>query len=113
MDALGHINHASYFTYFEQARIAWWYEKGICLNDLIGPVLVKAEAEYLRSLSAPAKLTIELKAHMPGRSSYWIDYDLFESGALCAKGKTKVVWVDYQSNKSIPLPESMLEHINT
>lgn len=112
MDALNHINHAKYFTYFEQARIAWWQDKNILLSGDFGPVLVKAEAEYLRAISAPSEIIIELSAHSAKRSSYWIDYSLYQSDTLCAKGQTKIVWIDYKANSSVALPPEMLKHID-
>lgn len=111
MDALGHINNASYFSYFEQARISWWLENGIHLTGDTGPVIIKAEAEYYYPLVAPCDIQIKLKAHSPGRSSYWIDYFLYSNHQLCTKGKTKVVWIDYKLNKSTPLPIRMLSQI--
>lgn len=112
MDALNHVNHTKYLTYFEQARVAWWQSINIDLHGGAGPVLVKVEAEYLRSLSAPSEVVIELYAHSASRSSYWINYQLFHSDELCALGKTKLVWVDYKKNSSVPLPTDMLKHIN-
>ena len=111
MDALNHINHAAYFTYFEQARIAWWHNVGLVLNQDTGPVVIKAEAEYYQALQAPCQLHIHVKAHTPGHSSYWLEYDVYSNEHLYAKGKTKIVWVDYKKNKSVPLPEDMLKHI--
>lgn len=113
MDALGHINHAKYFTYFEQARICWWFENNILLNRSTGPILIKAEAQYLRALSAPSEITIELEANRLGTSSYWIEYFLIEQGNLCAKGQTKVVWVDYAKKCSVPLPKIMINAIKS
>ena len=112
MDALGHINHAAYFTYFEQARIAWWQAINIELNHSSGPVVIKAEAEYYQTMLAPCEVHIKTNASLPGRSSYWISYELFSSSMLCAKGKTKIVWVDYKKNKSVSLPENMLKNIS-
>ena len=108
-DALGHVNHTKYLTYFEHIRVAWWASIGISLNEAEGPILIHAEATYLKALKSPTDVTAKLYAHSPGKSSYWIDYELFEGDILAARGKTKVVWVNYAKNQSVPLPNTMLK----
>lgn len=110
MDALGHVNTSIYFTYFEQARISWWIK--IAPNDVkfekTGPVVVKASCNYLKSIIFPETLLIKLYVGPPGRSSY-------ESSCLIcsennpdivyAEAFAKIVWIDREVGKSVPLPE--------
>jgi acyl-CoA thioester hydrolase len=48
-DIYAHINHAAYFTMFEDMRIDWWLASGGRFGaDAEGPVVAAIEAKYLR-----------------------------------------------------------------
>ena len=112
MDALGHINNAAYFTYFEQTRIAWLEQAGLLhylngRND-IGPVVVKTECTYKKAVVYPADLTISMSVGNVGRSSFTTKYEIRDSvGDICTIGSAVTVWIDYQAEKSIPLPDDI------
>lgn len=105
MDALGHVNNARYFDYFQQARIEWLESLSLGLRQSTGPVVVHVACTYLLPVVYPATLTLHSNLHSLGRSSVVIDHDLYQAGQLMAQGVCKIVWVDYHINKSIPLPE--------
>lgn len=115
MDSLGHVNNSVYFTYFEQARIMWLSAIDVSLaNQEQGPIVMTASCTFLSPLVYPGDIDIKVLAHSPGRSSFMIDYQVYlvdEETKKVAHGETKIVWVDYQANHSVPLPEFMLEHI--
>lgn len=114
LDALGHVNHVHYFTYFEQARIQWWRSLGLDF-DKTGPVLITAEANYLKPVFFPETLTVHLACSPPGKTSYTIFYEVLSKNhpeILYARGSTKVVWVDYQLMKPVLLPDLMLKHLS-
>lgn len=53
MDALGHVNNATYFTYFEQVRVAWLARlaggtEGLAPGTASGPVIVTTACESAR-----------------------------------------------------------------
>lgn len=105
MDALGHVNNARYFDYFQEARIEWLKEINIPMTGKTGPVVIHVSCTYLKPVIYPATVTIISHLHSLGNSSMIMDHDLFQDGVLMAQGLSKVVWVDYTQNKSIPLPE--------
>jgi acyl-CoA thioester hydrolase len=105
MDALGHVNNGRYFDYFQQARIEWLESIQLDLQQSTGPVVIHVACTYLRPVVYPATLTLHSSLHSLGRSSVMIDHDLYQDEQLMAQGVSKIVWVDYQMNKSIPLPE--------
>lgn len=111
LDDLGHVNNSVYFTYFEQARIEWWLSEGLTLtNKEQGPVIVTADCTFIKPIFHPSQLQIIVHAGMPGKSSYLIYYEIFiknQSLELAAHGSTKIVWVDYQQGKSLPMPEKI------
>ena len=105
MDALGHVNNARYFDYFQQARIEWLQSLHLDMKQNQGPVVIHVACTFLKPVIYPACLTINSSIESLGRSSMVMAHDLYQGQELMAQGISKVVWVDYQLNKSIPLPE--------
>lgn len=109
MDAMGHVNNAVYFRYLEQARIEWFSEAG-CEPDPegAGPVIINAHCTFIRQLRYPGEIEIRTYVGGPGRSSFETYQEIRRTDApevLCSEGGAKVVWVDFPSEKSAPLPE--------
>ena len=104
MDALGHVNNARYFDYFQEARIEWLRELQINMTEQMGPVVIQVACTYLKPVVYPAVVTLRSAVHSIGTSSVVMDHDLYQNDVLMAQGSCKVVWVDYIQNKSVPLP---------
>jgi len=111
MDALGHVNNAQYFRYFEQARLAWYHESGygVLGNTTDGFVIVNNYAEYHKSVTWPATVTVRMAGHSPGRSSFMSTYSLCVNDELYTTAYSKVVWIDTTTNTSIALPTFIRE----
>ncbi len=104
MDALGHVNNACYFNYFQQARIEWLESLKLDMRQHTGPVVIHVACTFLKPVVYPAALSLHSHLHSLGRSSIVIDHDLYQGEQLMAQGVSKIVWVDYKANKSISLP---------
>ncbi len=109
MDALGHVNNVRYFDYFQQARIDWLEALKIGMKQKIGPVVVHVACTFLKPVVYPATLTLKSSLYSLGRSSMVLDHDLYQGECLMAEGLCKIVWVDYELNKSVPLPLEIRE----
>lgn len=107
MDALGHVNNARYFDYFQEARIEWLKELNIPMTGKTGPVVVHVACTFLKPVIYPATVSINSKIHSLGNSSMIMDHDLYQDEVLMAQGISKIVWVDYTQNKSVPLPDNV------
>lgn len=105
MDALGHVNNARYFDYFQEARIEWLKEINLTMTKTQGPVVIHVACTFLKPLIYPATITISSSLHSLGTSSLIMDHDIYQNETLMAQGMSKIVWVDYIQNKSTPLPE--------
>jgi acyl-CoA thioester hydrolase len=107
-DAMGHVNHAVYFTYFEQCRLTGWRELTGAPHPHTRVIIARAECDY----RAPALFGDELEVRMNvgaiGNSSFTLVYEIVNvsSGQKVADGKTVMVSYDYQAGKSVPLPVS-------
>lgn len=114
MDAFGHVNNATYLTYCEQARVMLLRDKKLHNHgDSIGPVMVTADLTFIKPLVTPAKIEIKLYAGDIGRSSFMTFHEIYSEGVLYCTCWVKLVWVDYQLGKSIPLPEPIANFLRS
>jgi acyl-CoA thioester hydrolase len=110
-DAMGHVNHAVYLTYFEQARLTLWRERTGTASPHTRVIIARAECDY----RAPAHFGDELEVRVGigaiGRSSFTLIYEIAHavSGQLIANGKTVMVGYDYDKGASIDLPPATRE----
>jgi acyl-CoA thioester hydrolase len=109
MDAMGHVNNAMVFRYFEIARFDWLQRIGARADPRgVGPVIVNAFCTFMRQLEFPGDLLARHYAAHPGRSSFDTYLTLErvdEPGVVCAEGGAKVVWTDARTKTSVPLPD--------
>jgi acyl-CoA thioester hydrolase len=107
-DAMGHVNHAVYFTYFEQCRLTFWRDVTGTSSPHTRVIIARAECDY----RAPAHFGDELEVRVGiggiGRSSFTLTYEIVQavSGQLVATGKTVMVGYDYTIGEPVPLPEA-------
>jgi len=107
MDALGHVNNARYFDYFQEARIEWLRQLNISMTGATGPVVIHVACTFLKPVIYPATVKLTSKIHSLGNSSMIIDHELYQDEVMMAQGSCKIVWVDYTQNKSVPLPDEI------
>ncbi len=106
MDAMGHVNNIMYFRYFEQARLEWYEQSGYAASnpENHGIVIVDNHAEYLKPVTYPMHINVQMCGHSAGRSSFITTYRLTVDDVLYTRGSAKVVWIDTVLGKSVPLP---------
>ncbi len=121
VDWMGHVNNAHYFTYFEQARIA--YFKNFSSLDFTSPHYQVGKSVIVASIScnflSPAYLDEVLKVKIRtlklGRSSFVLEYEMTETKTerLVATGESVMVYFDYKTQKSEALPQEIREQIES
>ena len=108
-DPMGHVNHATYFTYFEQCRLTWWRHLG-STSGLPGAstVIVHAECDYRASAVAHDELEVRLRLGAIGRSSITLNYEIVNvaTGGLLAEGRTVNVTLDPATRERMAVPEA-------
>ncbi len=116
IDSMGHVNNAVYFTYFENARIAYWRAvPGIRSRREVDYVLARAECDF----KSPATMDDDLACHIRvasfGRTSFAFEYVLRDerSGRIVARGRTVQALYDYAARKVRPLDEPLKSAIRT
>jgi acyl-CoA thioester hydrolase len=106
-DAMGHVNHAVYFTYLEQCRLTFWRELTGTPSPHTRVIIAHAECDYRAPAVFGDELEIGLRVVDIGRSSFTLGYEVAHvpTGRPIAIGKTVMVSYDYAASQSIPLPE--------
>lgn len=117
MDALGHVNNARYFTYFETARFRYFREVGLAElgeGGRYGPVLASVSCNFRRQVHYPATLEVGARTSRLGTTSFTMEYAIFLAGTgeLVADGSGVIVWLDYQTGRPLPLPAVLRERLN-
>ena len=115
MDAYNHVNNAMYLRYMEEIRVQFMYKMGFVLDGKgTGPVIINALSTFLISAEYPDTIRVEFFVDKPGNSSFMSYYRLYSNqldGALVCEGEAKIVWVNYEENKSVPIPDNIRQLI--
>jgi acyl-CoA thioester hydrolase len=115
MDAMGHINNTLYFRYMETARIDWCESLGIMPEQSKqGIVIVIAYCTFRQQLRYPGNVLVKMYVTNVGRSSFgtYVTMERTDApGPVWADGGAKMVWIDYTTNKSLPLPDWLRERV--
>jgi acyl-CoA thioester hydrolase len=109
-DALGHVNNATYFTYFEQARIE-------ALDRVFpdgwadgGPILAAISCDFKRPIHYPATVVVRVYGGEPGRTSFPNAYELTVEGdddTVVATAEARLVWVSRETGRPVPIPDAL------
>ncbi len=117
-DPLGHVNHVTYFRWYESARIAYFLKVGLMdmhEHERIGPILASVANDYRRQLTYPDTVHIGVRITRIGRSSMDMEHKILSQNeqAIAAEGTSTLVVFDYQTNKSHPVPARIRHAIET
>jgi acyl-CoA thioester hydrolase len=106
-DAMGHVNHAVYFTYFEQCRLTCWRELTGAPSPHTRVIIARAECDYRAPAHFGDELEIRMRVGDVGRSSFGLLYEIVNvaDGRTLADGKTVMVSYDYAAAKPLPLAD--------
>jgi acyl-CoA thioester hydrolase len=110
MDALGHVNNARYFAWFESARIALCERIGIATAPgKLGPILATTTCDFLKPVVYPATVRVGIRVSRVGETSIGMEYEIADApdGQLYARGTSVAVLVDYGSSKKVRIPDEV------
>jgi acyl-CoA thioester hydrolase len=116
-DSLQHLNNAVYFRYMEEGRISMFYSGNVPHNTGCGPVVVHCSCDFKKQITYPATIRVRHRLVSIGRSSMEHEVDLLViEGAqleLRAQGRSVLVWMDFEAEKSRPWPPEVLAALAT
>src|SRR5205085_6547444 len=108
-DAMGHVNHAVYFTYFEQSRLTWWHSLGGGAGfPGAATNIVHAECDYRAPAFVHDELEVRLMLKGIGRSSVTLGYEIVNLATeqKLAEGTTVNVTLDPDTRQTIRVPDA-------
>jgi acyl-CoA thioester hydrolase len=108
-DAYGHVNNATYLSYFDSAVNSWLIEKGLldlAASPAIG-LVVETGCTYFESVSFPEPIEAGLAVARLGRSSVRYSLGIFKAGVgqVAAQGYFVHVYVDRTTQRPVDIPE--------
>lgn len=116
-DPLGHVNHAVYLTYLEQARFTLWHKQlGFEARRLrvqgspsVGIILARAEIDYRAQARYGDELEVRLSLAAIGRTSFTYTYEIVDVAAerRVAEAKTVLVLFDYDRERPVPIDDEL------
>ena len=113
MDAMNHVNNATYFRYLESCRIDWMHSIGAGPDPRgHGPVIFNAFCNFYRQMQYPGEVLVKMYVSDPGRTTFesWGTMERSDQpGVIDAAGGATMIWVDFISNKAAPLPPWLRE----
>lgn len=109
-DAFGHVNNASYLSYFEEARIDYW--KAVVPDvPFTGMAIVHASVDFRGQAFPGDVLTIRVAVTELRRTSFWAAYEVVRADTVVATGRSAQVWFDYATQKPTAIAEAFREKI--
>jgi len=111
LDAMGHVNNAVFFTYFELGRIGFSQ-----INPQMGQnfILAHVSCDYIRPVMLENQLTLHMWINRIGTKSFGFQYQLVDRSAETieyATGESVQVFFDYGKNSSMEIPEGLRESL--
>ncbi len=118
LDAQRHVNNAKYFTYMEQARVAYFRELGLWKGDdfdALGIILAEASCTYKAPITLGQQVRVGVRAARLGNKSLELVYSIQdgEGAREFATGRSVLVTFDYHQGRSIPIPQAWRQAIET
>jgi len=111
VDAMGHVNNARYFTWFESARMELFLRVGLEIDGTpeLGPILAHTSCDFLQPVRFPAQVDVGTRIADFGRTSFTMDFGATLAGSedLVARGRGVVVLIDYRSGAKVEIPADL------
>lgn len=111
LDAMGHVNNAVFFTYFEQGRLDL-FNSASSENTFPGFdfILAHISCDYLKPVTIDDRLVLQIRVSNIGSKSFTFDYTIVnrnDADVLYATGKSVQVCYDYQAEATLSVPEDL------
>jgi acyl-CoA thioester hydrolase len=115
-DPLGHVNNATYFTFFEEARSELFRLFTPDLNvHKWKLILASTRCDFLQEVHYAQKITVYTWVTRLGTSSFDVEHAIHdEQGNWLARGKATMLGYDFEHKQASPLRNetraALLEH---
>jgi len=109
LDALNHVNNATYLTWFETFRVAYLIRNRIGYHGPDAPVVMlkTARVDYLRPVLIDEDYVVTGRTVSLRRTSFVMHYAVFARGGIAATGEALLVLFDADGETRRPLSEDL------
>ena len=114
VDAFGHVNNATFFSYFEWARTLLWFEvAGYGGATDIGFIVAHAQCDFKRQI-ALEPIEICIRFGEVRTTSFDTHYEIRKNAGheLAAVGKVTVVLFDWETRSKVPVGDDLRRKIS-
>lgn len=115
LDGMGHVNNALYHTFVEQARCRFLVAAGLWSGSMVPGqfpiILARTEMDFLAPVLWGEPLEVLAWIQALGRSSFTMGYVIRRDEQAVAAATAVLVWYDYDTGKSCPLPTDKAEKL--
>ncbi len=111
LDAMGHVNNATYLSYLEEARLAYYHHvMNMDTSNLeFNAVVARIEIDYLYQIKLGDEIEVYSRTSKIGNKSSDLENVIVVTNKnekiIAAKALTKLVSFDYSKNQSVPVSE--------
>ena len=112
LDAMGHVNNAVYFSFFEWARTKYWMELAgsVSPGDLTF-IVARAECDFRKQLAMMDEIELCVRIDAMRGSSFDFVYEVRSAGELAATGKVVVVHFSWKEGRKMAIPDELRRKI--
>jgi acyl-CoA thioester hydrolase len=108
LDSLAHMNNAVYATFLEQARIAFLSQHEAHVENMI---LARLEIDFRSPAELGETIEIAVTPTRVGTKSFDLEYVMRAGERVVAEAKTVLVAYDYETARSVEIPEAWKERL--
>jgi acyl-CoA thioester hydrolase len=108
-DCLGHINNTVLALWFEQARTPFFkiFSPSLEINlDTWPLIMAHTDYDFIAEMNLN-ELEIRTTVSRIGVKSFTVYHEAWQQGRLCVKGHAVVVYFDFKTKESVPLPDDI------
>jgi acyl-CoA thioester hydrolase len=112
-DMLGHLNNATYLTYYEVARLYYFEEIGWKLKDATN-VVAHFEIDFLNPIVPQNEILCSIKTSSLGSKSFKMEYELISlDKSICfSRAHSVQVCIDRTTGTAVKIPDNVRQLIS-
>lgn len=113
-DSFAHVNNTVYLKWCETARVVYLEQTGmwqLIKAQGVGPILAALSCNYRHVVTFPDTVQVGARVTKMGKSSFHMAHAVVSlaQNRVVADSDTVLVFVEYQRNRSLPVPGSLRE----
>lgn len=116
-DVNGHVNNQNYNSYCDEAKMKAFVTSGVDLEKMkregIGPIVYKAEYEYLGDLKYPDTVIVKTKVEFIKKTRAIFHQELYRESdeKLVCRVRSYGMWINFDTKKPAFLPAQVLNQM--